>query len=89
MRTKSAFSAHSALDSSVASCESYGMQNASRAGAVAVLVAIAACLWAGVFACRDPRSSDGAGGQSGDEGVVPHLQGLGTGGGAAEQPGRR
>ncbi|MEO8180767.1 MAG: hypothetical protein ABI895_18185 [Deltaproteobacteria bacterium] len=66
------------------------MQNAAhRAGAIAVLVATAACLWGGVFACRDPRSSDGAGGQSGDEGGAPQLQGLGTGGGAAEQPGRR
>jgi len=66
------------------------MKNAAcRAGAVAVLVALAACLWAGAFACRDPRASDGAGGQSGDEGVAPRLQGLGTGGSAAEQPGRR
>jgi hypothetical protein len=61
------------------------MQSARRAGegaAIAGLVVVVASLWASLFACRDPRASDGAGGQSGDEGRTPRSQG--TGGGAAD-----
>jgi hypothetical protein len=46
------------------------------------LVVVVASLWASLLACRDPHVSDGAGGQSGDEGRTPRLQG--TGGGAAD-----
>jgi len=51
-----------------------------------VLVALAASLAVGVFACRDPHAADGAGGQSGDEGRSPHRWSDGAGGGTAALP---
>jgi hypothetical protein len=53
---------------------------------VFVLASLMASLAVGVFACRDPHASDGAGGQSGDEGRSPHRFADGAGGGAAELP---
>jgi hypothetical protein len=53
---------------------------------VSALAALAASVVMGVFACRDPHASDGAGGQSGDEGRSPQRFADGAGGGAAELP---
>ena len=66
------------------------MQRAARRARqttlMVVLVALAASLAVGVFACRDPHAADGAGGQSGDEGRSPHRWSDGAGGGTAALP---
>ena len=53
---------------------------------VVVLMALAASVAVGMFACRDPQAADGAGGQSGDEGRSPHRFADGAGGGTAALP---
>jgi hypothetical protein len=85
--TKSAFNAYPRLDSARRACDAKDMRQAARArkpwASVWLLLGVAALgLWASLLACRGPRTEDGAGGQSGDEGRRPRLQGVG--GGAAE-----
>jgi len=53
---------------------------------VVALVALAAGVAVGMFACRDSGAADGAGGQSGDEGRSPLRWRDGAGGGSAELP---
>jgi hypothetical protein len=62
-------------------------RRAGRVPTLLVLLMLGAAGWATVLSCRNPLSADGAGGQSGDEGVTPRN--LGAGGGTAEPPAPR
>ena len=92
MPIKSAFDVYPGLDSARWACDARDMREAERAGKPwaslwLVLGAAALGLWANLLACRGPRSDDGAGGQSGDEGRRPHSPGISQGvGGSAAQP---
>jgi len=88
---ESALNAHSGLDSPSGAWDTKGMQSAAGpAGKQAVFVfalaALVAGMCAGLFACRHGQASEGAGGQSGDEGRRPRGFVDGAGGGTAELP---
>jgi len=85
--TKSARHVYATLDSGQRACEARSMREAARSDGQLlwlVLGLAALSLWASLLACRGPRSEEGAGGQSGDEGRRPRLEGVG--GSAAEPP---
>jgi hypothetical protein len=90
MPRESAQRDYSGLDSHGAAWDRQGMQIAAHRGRqttlMVVLAALVACVCVGLFACRDREASDGAGGQSGDEGRSPHRFVNGAGGGTAALP---